>query len=420
MIDAPVPVLMPAIKAPPARAALVPMTPAAPASPGIFAAVVAAFSGPIFRRFVPQFVETEAEFNEPWTEARDLPHFVAPPAPPPQLQSTLGFTLQAEAVPADSAEGRAVAAANAAARARHAAAVAGDAVVITEYEEWSAEVITGSVSVSERQTVAATAATLVVEPAAALGAPPEPPSVPVPSPRMAPAPRVPAALNASIRRAGVAGVASAPSASAPAAPNRSRPPSPALAPLAPLAPSAALRRGVRSSTPTPPAPPATAAAGFAADVAGVAIHRAFVPQFVETDAEFNESWHGARELPHFAAAPAAPLQLRSTLGFTLPAEATPARPGAARAVAAAPAGADDDGDVVMVEEWGAELVTTSVRAHVEETTTIARLRSVDGAGRSTTIAAASSFSQNLAFEQRQENASFTVRCGSVRRGWLSS
>jgi hypothetical protein len=144
-----------------------------------------------------------------------------------------------------------------------------------------------------------------------------------------------------------------------------------------------------------------------------------VPQFVETDAEFNESWHGARELPHFAAPPAPPPQLRSTLGFTLPAEEVPTRAGATRAVAAAPAGADDHGDVVMVEEWGAELVTTSVRAHIEDTTTITRLRSVDGAGRSTTIAAASTFTQNLAFEQRQENASFTVRRSSVRRCWLS-
>ena len=73
----------------------------------------------------------------------------------------------------------------------------------------------------------------------------------------------------------------------------------------------------------------------------------------------------------------------------------------------------------MVEEWGAELVTTSVRAHVDETATITRLRSVDGAGRSTTIAAASTFTQNLAFEQRRENAAFTVRCSSIRRGLLS-
>ena len=150
------------------------------------------------------------------------------------------------------------------------------------------------------------------------------------------------------------------------------------------------------------------------------MHRAFVPQFVETDAEFNDSWHGARELPHFAAPPAAPSQLRSSLGFTLPPEAAPARPRAAPVAVAAPAdGYDGYGDAVMVEEWGAELVTTSVRAHVEETATITRVRSVDGAGRSTTIAAASTFTQNLAFEQRQENAAFTVSCGSAPRGWLS-
>jgi hypothetical protein len=154
----------------------------------MFASLVAAFSGPIFRRFVPQFVETDAEFNEPWSQARDLPHFVAPPAPPPQLRSTLGFTLQDEAVPADSAEGRAVAAANAATRARHAAAMAGDAVVITEYEEWGAELVTGSVSVSEQQTFTATTATLVTAPVAAVMAAPAPPPAPAPFPPMAPPP----------------------------------------------------------------------------------------------------------------------------------------------------------------------------------------------------------------------------------------
>jgi hypothetical protein len=132
---------------------------------------------------------------------------------------------------------------------------------------------------------------------------------------------------------------------------------------------------------------------------------------VETDAEFNEPWREARDLPHSAAPPPAPPQLRSRVGFTLPPEARPARPAAAVAAAPARAAEDGDGDTVMVEEWGAELVNSSVRVHVEETATVTRLRSVDAAGRSTTVAQSASLTQTLAFEQRRENAAFTVRCG---------
>jgi len=100
----------------------------------------------------------------------------------------------------------------------------------------------------------------------------------------------------------------------------------------------------------------------------------------------------------------------------MPPEARPARPAPTRTVAAAPArdAEDGDGDTVMVEEWGAELVTSSVRVHVEETATVTRLRSVDAAGRSTTVAQSSSLAQTLAFEQRRENAAFTVRLSGAR------
>ena len=421
----------------------VPVAPAEPlAAPGFFQSVVAAaFAGPIARRFVPQFVENDEEFYKPWTEARDLPHFPAPPAPPPELRSTLGFTLAAEAVPANSEEGRTIARANADARMRHAAALAGDAVVITEYEAWGAELITGSVQVSEQQTVTATTATLVVDaptPAVVLPAavPVVMPPAPAPAPRRVPAPfplasplppagppqRVPTALNASVRGSAIATVAVAlasVSVVTASAASRSRPSSPAtFAPLAPLAPASTLRRGVRSPTPTPPSPVAGAAGGgaFAAGAAAFGVQRAFRPQFVETDAEFNEPWREGRELPHSAAPPPAPPQLRSRVGFTMPPEARPARPAPTRTVAAAPArdAEDGDGDTVMVEEWGAELVTSSVRVHVEETATVTRLRSVDAAGRSTTVAQSSSLAQTLAFEQRRENAAFTVRLSGAR------